>query len=41
VERADSITEGVGMEASSNLSDIKIFNQTVRFKDTAVPEKKK
>ncbi len=33
VIRQDSVTKGIGLEAPSNLSNIKIFNQTVTIPD--------
>lgn len=40
VVREDSITEGVGMEATSDLSQVKIFKQTVTIKEKALKKKK-
>ena len=39
IVREDSITKGVGMEATSNLSKVKIFKQTLTIKEK--PKKKK
>jgi hypothetical protein len=39
VERPDSITHGVGLEATTDLSHIRIFNQTLVIPAKNVPKK--
>lgn len=40
VVREDSVTEGIGMEATANLSQVKIFKQTVTIKEKAFRKRK-
>ncbi len=40
IVREDSVTKGVGLEATSDLSSIKIFKQTLTIKEKAASKKK-